>query len=964
MSLFVPHRSPLSLALLATLNVLPAWAATTPFNLPAGPLDQTLLQISRQTGLPISFEQKLVSGRYAPAIQGQLEQRQALTLALQDSGLKEQQDTQGVTITADASTASSAATFAEPTTQLQRVEVTGTAIRRVDAETAVPVTVLRVEKLREQGVTTTEELINRISANQSSVGSGRSVGSSSGGAAYADLRGIGPNKTLVLLNGRRLSNNATNAINGSGVDLNTIPFAAIDRVEVLRDGASALYGTDAIGGVINFITKKSLTRGQVSTRYDTPSHSGGGQSKNFSGSWGIGDLEEDRFNVFGVVSYDKQERLAAKDRGYTYNYQPGRGLDYTSGTASPANWSQGANATNPLAGSGCNAPGLLSRNGICRQSLWSYLDLVPETEKTSAFAKATGKLSDDHNVSLEYFWARNENRTQIGPGTLMGNQVNPGTAFYPGNGITPGPSGFALDPTQPVAANWRETDVGARRHEDDNTGQRLLLSFDGSAAGWDYNIGVSYNQNKVVSTIRSGYVNDVAVSQGIANGVINPFGPQTAAGSALLAANTVDGDYATAVGRVKAIDGRVSREIGDWFGSGPSALALGGEYRKEDFHQDFAQFAGNVQSLGIDPNGSVSGDRSVQAQYAELNVPVLDSLELTAAIRHDKYSDFGSTTNPKYSFRFQPFKELVLRGAYSEGFRAPSLYELYNPTFTTFTNANYNDPRLCPGGTPANGGIGNRDCAQQFNRSTGGNTELKPETARNVTFGFVYQPFDRLNAGLDFWWIKLSNQIAEFPESAPFDNPDLYADRLVRKADGSIDHVVTGMANLGKLKTSGVDVSLDYRLPATAWGEFGLGLQGTYVTRYDYQQQLKGEYIDKLGDFRGGDFASAGAVARWRHSLTATWNQGPLGATLTNRYTSGYHDSDRDSHNRVGSYNVWDLAGTYTWRQALGVTLGVKNLFDREPPFSNQTYTFQSGYDPRYSDPFGRTLYTRLSYNF
>lgn len=118
-----------------------------------------------------------------------------------------------------------------------------------------------------------------------------------------------------------------------------------------------------------------------------------------------------------------------------------------------------------------------------------------------------------------------------------------------------------------------------------------------------------------------------------------------------------------------------------------------------------------------------------------------------------------------------------------------------------------------------------------------------------MTFGFVYQPFDRLNAGLDFWWIKLANQIAEFPESAPFDNPDLYADRLVRKADGSIDHVVTGMANLGKLKTSGVDVSLDYRLPATAWGEFGLGLQGTYVTRYDYQQQLKGEYIDKLGIF-------------------------------------------------------------------------------------------------------------------
>ncbi|MGF6113126.1 iron complex outermembrane receptor protein [Pseudomonas frederiksbergensis] len=670
---FPPLKSPLTLALLLAMNTLPALAASSvDFNLPAGPLDQTLLGISRQTGTPISFDQSLVNGINAPAIHGQLTQAQALTLALQGSGLK---DDDGV-ISAATTTTSSAKAFAEPTTQLQRVEVTGSAIRRVDAETAVPITILRVEQLREQGVTSTEELVSRISANQSSVGSGRSVGSSSGGASYADLRGIGPNKTLVLLNGRRLSNNATSAINGSGVDLNTIPFAAIDRVEVLRDGASALYGTDAIGGVINFITKKSLTTGQLTTGYDTPTHAGGGDSHNFSGSWGFGDLEDDRFNVFGVVSYDKQKRLAAEDRSYTYNYQPGRGLDYTSGTASPANWSQGSNATNPLAGSGCNAPGLLSRNGICRQSLWNYLDLVPETEKTSAFAKATGKLSDDHNVSLEYFWARNENRTQIGPGTLMGNQVNPGTTFYPGNGVTPAPSGFALDPTQPVDVNWRETDVGARQHEDDNTSQRLLLSFDGNLVGWDYNVGASYNQNKVVNSILDGYVNDRAVSQGIATGVINPFGPQTAAGDALLAANAVDGDYGTAVGRVKAIDGRISREIGDWFGSGPTGLALGGEYRKEDFHQDFAQFAGDIQSLGVDPNGSVAGDRSVSAEYAEVNVPVLDSLELSAAVRHDKYSDFGSTTNPKYSFRFQPFKELVVRGAYSEGFRAPSLYEL------------------------------------------------------------------------------------------------------------------------------------------------------------------------------------------------------------------------------------------------------------------------------------------------
>ncbi|HFH3192095.1 TPA: TonB-dependent receptor, partial [Pseudomonas aeruginosa] len=707
------------------------------------------------------------------------------------------------------------------------------------------------------------------------------------------------------------------------------------------------------------ITRKSLNEGRFDSGYASPTHDGGGNQRNVSASWGFGELEEDRFNVFAVANYDKQERLGAKDRGYTYNYQPGRGLDYSSGTAFPGNWSQGANASNPLAAGGCKGADLIPRNGICRQSLWRYLDLVPETEKTSVFSRATGKLADEHNVSLEYFWSRNDNATQVGPGTLTGLQIDPGTAFYPGNGITPGPGGFVLDPSRPVEVNWRQSVLGPRLQSSQNTGQRLLLGFDGQFAGWDYDIGASYNQNKVVDHIHSGYVDDRAAALGIANGTLNPFGPQTDAGLAYLGSHALSGDFRTSIGRVKGLDARASREIGDWFGAGPAALALGGEFRKEAFHQDIQDFAGNVQSLGVDPAATVSGERNLKAQYAELNVPVLDSLELSAAIRHDKYSDFGSTSNPKYSFRFQPFRQLVLRGAYSEGFRAPSLYELYNPTFTTYTSANYDDPRLCAGGQPSQGGIANRDCAQQFYNATGGNTDLRPETARNVTLGLVYQPLRDLSVGLDFWWIRIANQIAEFPEAAIFADPQAYAGRIVRKADGSIDHVVTGLANLGKVKTSGVDLSLDYRFPASRYGQFGLDLQGTYVSRYDFQQQIGGQYLDNVGDFQG-----VGVIARWKHVANATWSRDAWQATLSNRYTSGYNDYDRASHGKVGSWNLWDLAGSYRLSHALGLTLGVKNLFDREPPFSNQTYTFQSGYDPRYTDPYGRILFGRLSYSF
>ena len=858
--------------------------------------------------------------------------------------------------TVSSATVSTDAAASPATTQLQRVEVTGSAIRRVDAETAVPITILRAEQLRNEGVTTTAELMQRVTGNQSIQNSAGSVGSATGGASFADMRGIGANKTLVLLNGRRLGNNA---IDGSAVDLNTIPFAAIDRVEVLRDGASALYGTDAIGGVINFITKKSLTDGTLSLGGEGADASGGGSSHDLSASWGYGDLDKDRFNVLGVVGYNKQDSLRAKDRTFATTYAPDRGLDQTSGISFPANYSQGGVSTNPLSSTNCSGTNLVARQGVCRYNTRNYIDLLPDTEKTSFFGKATGKITDDDNANLEYFFARNNNATHIAPAPLQGVTMDPTSPYFPGNGITPGSTSASFDPTQPIDLNWRETAAGGRASKDQNTSQRLVLSFDGVAKGWDYNVGASYNQNKVISSLTGGYVSDAAMLDGIADGIINPFGPQTAAGQALIDSNQYHGQYSSSVGRVTGLDGRMSREVGDWFGAGPSGLAIGGEFRQEKFHQSYEQYAADISSLGVDPDGSVEGDRTVKAVYTELNVPVLDSLELSAAVRHDKYSDFGSTTNPKYSFRYQPLKELVVRGAYSEGFRAPSLYELYNPQYTTYTQGFYNDPTLCTGGVVQPGGNAGRDCGQQVHNRTGGNTKLSPETARNMTIGFVYQPVRNLSMGLDFWWIHIANQIAEFPESTVFDDPSLYADRYVRNADGSLDYVQTGLANLGAVKTSGVDVSLDYKFPNTPYGQFGLGLQGTYVSRYDYQTTIGGSYTDNVGAYEG-----SGMIARWKHVLSGTWNLGAYRASLVNRFTSGYDDADPETHSRVASYTLWDISGGYTFNKTLDLDAGIKNMFDRNPPFSNQSYNFQSGYDPRYADPMGRTFFARATYHF
>ena len=868
-----------------------------------------------------------------------------------------------------------AAAVAPATTQLKRVEVTGSAIRRADAETAVPITVLHADELRKQGVTTTAEIISRITASNSLDNASGSVGMPTGGASFADLRGIGANKTLVLLNGRRLANNSMSGTHSQGgaVDLNTIPFAAIDRVEILRDGASALYGTDAIGGVINFITKKSLTDGTLSLGGEMPDASGGGSSKDMSGSWGWGDLEENRFNVMGVFNYAKQQNLDANDRTFAQSYLPGRGLNNTSPRGYPGNYSQaGGPSTNPL-GPNCNAPNLHPSGAgqpSCVYDTRNSIDLIPQTEKTSFFGKATGKIAEDHNVSLEYFWARNNNATSVAPAPLTGLTVNPNSPYFPGAGITPAPTNFALDPNAPVDTDWRETAAGDRQSKDQNTAQRLLLNFTGTGFGWDYDVGASYNQSKVTNGVTGGYASDSALATGVSSGLLNPFGPQSAAGQDFIDQNQYHGIYSTAVGRVTALDGRISREIGDWFGGGQAGLAIGGEYRKEKFHQSIEDFAADIGTLGIDPSASVSGDRSIRAEYTELTVPVLESLELTAAVRHDKFSDFGSTTNPKYSFRYQPIKELVVRGAYSEGFRAPSLYELSNPTYTTYSQGKYNDPRLCTGGTAQPGGNAGRDCNIQFFNSTGGNQNLSPEQARNVTFGFVFQPTRDWSFGLDFWWIKISDQIAEFPEASVFANPELYSDRIVRGADGSIDHIVTGLANLGKVKTNGVDVTLDYRFPNTPVGQFGLNLQGTYTDRYDYQESIGGQYIDKVGDLQ----SSLGVAARWKHNVVATWNLNDWRASLTNRFTTGYNDTaysnnadvehEVGTRRRVSSYALWDMSAGYTFDRTLDLDAGVKNMFDRNPPFSIQTDNFQTGYDPRYAEALGRTLFARMTYHF
>jgi iron complex outermembrane receptor protein len=880
----------------------------------------------------------------------------------------------GLGLAANAAMAQDAAA----TAPIQRVEITGSAIKRIDAETAVPVTVIRIDELKKQGVTTIEQVMSNLSVSQASQGTSQVVGLGTGGASFADLRGIGANKTLVLLNGRRLANNA---FDSSAPDLNMIPFAALERVEVLRDGASALYGSDAVGGVINFITKKDFRGGVVSIGADTPKQSGG-RSRSINVGFGAGDLANDGWNVFGVIDHQEQKAVTGLERPYNARFPGG-----LSSSTHPANYFQDDSSGNPAAPGCSSAPNLITDGATgCQMTTSSFVDYVPRSERTTGLLKGTFRINENHELGLEYMASQSRIGSQIAPvpyGGLIQNRMRPdGTTnpFFPGNAFA---SNIPLNPAfddglggagaQPgfVHVKWRDLPNGTRADENVNNQQRFIASMTGVLGGWDYDGAFSYNENKVRENLK-GYSDGDLITKGILNGVINPYGAQDAAGTALLGSAALDGNVQNAKGSTTGLDLHLSRELGDWTGSGrKAAIAVGAEAHREKFLSAAnAEYAAKVvASTGIDPYTRNEGSRSVYAGYAELNVPILKTLDITAALRYDKYSDFGSTTNPKVGFRFQPSKQVLVRGSFSTGFRAPSLYEINSAQ--TYTNSStYDDPVNCPGGNPIAGKSRAANCEQQFQVLSGGNTALNPEKSKNATIGIVVEPINNLTVGLDFWSINLKQAIGSLSQDDVFGDPAKYASIYHRTASGNLatdgsqcpnpltcGYVDVRTQNLGGTSTNGIDISTLYRMRTANAGNFNFQLNSTYVHKYEYQNSEGGEWHQNVGVYSG-----SGPVFRWQNNFALNWSRGEFGAGLAGHHKSGYLDQDEANH--VASYTTFDSYLSWTMKKGFGLTAGLRNMFDRNPPLSVQTETFQSGYDPRYSDPIGRTFYVRGTYSF
>lgn len=826
-------------------------------------------------------------------------------------------------------------------TKLDRVEIVGSNIKRANVSTqSTQIETYSTEDFAKKGATSAQDIINSLASSQAAIVGASSVGSDTAGASYANLRNIGAQYTLVLIDGRRVANQPGGE-GGYAVDLNAIPIEAIDRVSVLKDGAAAIYGTDAIGGVINFITKKNYQGATATVSYSKPTSSGGGLEKSVSIGGGIGDLDSDGWNLQGTFGISKSDALMATGRDSIISRQP----QWSSNT-NPANYVGSAGELiNPAyptcrgGSGGSNGDG----TGYCRENTSKFLSLEPEVSRWSATAKATKRVFDDSEFSLQYLHNETKTVATMAPTPMAGDVSLPSTSpYYP-----------AGETASSIDLYGRTIDAGSRIQGYKTTMDRLQSNLEGTLASWDYKAGIGYSESMGESTLKSGWINESALQSALNDGTFNPFGTNSASTWNSL---SLTGLLNKSTMKMYTADYMMRKEVLPLPG-GNMSVAFGSEIRREDLNSIInTSLATNAMSTGEEDSQSTKGGRTVYAFYTEALLPVLKNVELNPAVRFDHYSDFGDTVNPKISFMATPIEQISFRGSAATGFRAPTLYNMYSPAYTTYTGGSYADPVSCPSGSGTSAG-----CVQtQQHLQYAGNPTLKAEKTYSTSLGMVVKPTKSFMASADLWTIVIKDTIGQIPETEIFSNPSKYADLFVTDSSGNLAYVKDATTNLGETRTSGVDLAASWRLPSSFLGNFTLTANSTYTRFYQYQLEKGGAWINNLGTYSNNV-----AVFRWKTNTTLDWSRGDWSATLGANYMSGYTDeytNDDGSRHVVPSLLLWNGSVSYNWNKQATFTLGARNIFNKQPLYSNQDYTFQTGYDPRYSDIYGRTLFLTMTY--
>lgn len=796
--------------------------------------------------------------------------------------------------------------------RFDEVIVTGSRIVR-SGEGPAPVQVFTLQAIEELGATSIPDVL-RYTPQQPFT---RAEHYYQSGAQYSQMRGIGVDTTLVLINGRRVVP-TSNSLALNAFDLNSVPLAAVERIEVLSDSASAIYGADAIGGVINVVLKKEIPQPVIDVQYGGAQ--GGADMRRASLSAGY---STDRFRSAVILDYYERDFLlgAERDRWRNQDFTRYGGTDYrfvpTAGMRNPT-------------------------------STLSAFSVVPEVQQQSLAWFSEYELNSDVTAFAEVLYTNRETIFQDELYSVRGARVPATNPFNPFH--------------EPVLVDFLLPGLGPRWfvHELELTrGTAGLRGLLGATWQWEVTASASSETDDTAGTNQVSATRlNAALSATNPAQALNPFvdGP---AGSPELLASLIEPNVRHHFSRGRQLSAFMRGELFD-LPAGALQAVIGGEWRDEAIVYD-------------DLTQPVNDGRDVKAAFTELSVPLISStpyargdvLSMTLAARLDDYSDFGSTVNPQFGLMWRPTPELLLRGSYGRSFRPPSLIELRSPR-SVVSNIPLPDPAR-------NGAVSN------VTFMVGGNPDLRPIEADSLTAGFVLTPNSVPGLRLlgNYWQIRTDHRVTILHFSTLLANEQLFSDRVVRDVPtpqdiaagipGRLLQLDISRLNFGRLTTSGVDVEASYEF-GTSLGRFTQRLSATWVNEFTAVDVPTTAPIDRVGIAN-----PSGSIPRWRIVGTLGWRSGGVGLSTTIDWLPAYMDAngsgltgrklpDRTLVDLQASFAMDELLGSSPLWNDLTLQTGVKNVFDQLPPFAD--VGFAIGFDSSQGDLIGRFGYIKLSKGF
>ena len=881
---------------------------------------------------------------------------------------------------------------------LEEVVVTGSRIKRPDLSSVTPVSVVSGEEFKISGNLNVEQKLAELPQTLPSFGP--SSNNPGDGTARVDLRGLGTSRTLVLVNGRRYIPATQTGV----VDLNSIPGSLIKQVDVTTGGASAVYGSDALAGVVNFQLVDDFEGVEVSALYDTTTE-GDGDKFNFDVTMG-GNFDEGRGNAVVYASYSEREAVFQGDRDFS-NFAL---TENRANTELVPGGSSGIPGTRVFGGPTLPNGQTLGRfnqdgSGAVWQDPEDRFNYAPDNflqlpqERFLVTAMAHYDLNDKARAYSEVTFTRNKVDSELAPTPLFTTLVvNPNSAFFGAdvqtalNTLTPDASGNVTIPF----IGRRMVEVGSRQSLDTRDGLRILVGMDGELSdNWSYDAYYSKSildriqlQNGNVSRSRAAQAalvtNDATACQNPANGCV----PLNLFGAGNISQAAADFISIGAI-NVTSIEQQVLQgSVSGLLGSLPSSdnqigVVLGVEYREDDsrFQPDTALSSGDVS--GFNAGNPTEGGFSVTELFAEVSVPLTNQIEAWGAYRYADYSNIGGVSSFATALSFAPTDNMRFRAGFQSAVRAPNVSELFSGGGNGFPGATdpcsaagfkpgTTDAALCAatGLNPAAVGVftqANTQIQGQF----GGNVNLSEEESDTFTLGAVFQPTENLDITLDYFDIEITDAISVLGGSVPNvldicynqvkDITSPFCQAISRRPDGNIGNVNVLNENIASLETSGIDINI-------AWSkdlDFGMGGEGSTIdisTKATYLTSFDVTPVADLGDTNecAGSFGNTcgSPLNELIVNTRVTWNTGKWGFSGLVRYLSAV-DDDTIATQEVDRANILvdelsaevylDLAATYSFTDDFSVNLGINNILDTEPTQigdqQEQANTFPSTYD-------------------